>query len=185
VILTSATLTVRQRFDFIGNGLGRDHAKERTLPPEFQLTASSAAVSAAAYAGRARRGFGAKAADEILRLLELSQGGRFAVFTSLRADEKDLYERVSVRSPYPLMLTVYGAAVVLLERFKTNAECGAVATVDFCKGGRAGQQFVVCDCGPIAVCVPSDHRGGAGAKRLDEEGRNAFSEYQVRRRCWR
>src|SRR5262252_407237 len=35
VILTSATLTVGGRFDYIRQRLGVDHAKERTLPPEF------------------------------------------------------------------------------------------------------------------------------------------------------
>src|SRR5205807_132265 len=35
VILTSATLTVGGRFDYIRQRLGIDHARERTLPPEF------------------------------------------------------------------------------------------------------------------------------------------------------
>src|SRR5579885_3343904 len=35
VILTSATLTVEGRFDYIRQRLGLDHAKERALPPEF------------------------------------------------------------------------------------------------------------------------------------------------------
>src|SRR5438046_6293957 len=35
VILTSATLTVGGRFDYIRQRLGIDHAKERALPPEF------------------------------------------------------------------------------------------------------------------------------------------------------
>src|ERR1700739_409581 len=36
VVLTSATLTVGNRFDYIRQRLGLDNAKERTLPPEFQ-----------------------------------------------------------------------------------------------------------------------------------------------------
>ena len=35
VVLTSATLTVGGRFEFIRQRLGLDHVKERTLPPEF------------------------------------------------------------------------------------------------------------------------------------------------------
>src|SRR5579859_2311905 len=35
VILTSATLTVGGRFDYIRQRLGLDHAKEKALPPEF------------------------------------------------------------------------------------------------------------------------------------------------------
>jgi len=35
VVLTSATLTVGGRFEFIRQRLGIDHVKERTLPPEF------------------------------------------------------------------------------------------------------------------------------------------------------
>src|SRR6185295_14607839 len=36
VVMTSATLTVGGRFDYIKQRLGLDHVKERTLPPEFQ-----------------------------------------------------------------------------------------------------------------------------------------------------
>src|SRR6202030_4038115 len=35
VVLTSATLTVGGRFEYIRQRLGLDHVKERTLPPEF------------------------------------------------------------------------------------------------------------------------------------------------------
>src|SRR5207237_2079271 len=35
IILTSATLTVAGRFEYIRNRLGLDHAKEDALPPEF------------------------------------------------------------------------------------------------------------------------------------------------------
>jgi len=179
VILTSATLTVGNRFDFIRQRLGVDHAKERTLPPEFHYGEQVLLYLPPRMPDVRDAGFGAKAADEILRLLELSRGRAFCLFTSY-AQMKDLYERVSVRSPYPLMLQGTAPRSVLLERFKTTPNAVLFATSSFWQGVDVpGEQLscVIVDRLPFAV--PSDPIVAARVRALDEEGRNAFSEYQV------
>ena len=179
VILTSATLTVGNRFDFIRQRLGVDHAKERTLPPEFHYGEQVLLYLPPRMPDVRDAGFGAKAADEILRLLELSHGRAFCLFTSY-AQMKDLYERVSVRSPYPLMLQGTAPRSVLLERFKTTPNAVLFATSSFWQGVDVpGEQLscVIVDRLPFAV--PSDPIVAARVRALDEEGRNAFSEYQV------
>src|SRR6516225_5814455 len=82
VILTSATLTVGGRFDYIRQRLGLDHAKEKALPPEFDYGEQALLYLPKKMPDVRDAGFAGKAADEILRLLELSEGRAFCLFTS-------------------------------------------------------------------------------------------------------
>jgi ATP-dependent DNA helicase DinG len=179
VVLTSATLTVGNRFDYIRQRLGLDNAKERTLPPEFQYDEQALFYLPQRMPDVRDAGFASRAADEILRLLELSEGRAFCLFTSY-AQMKDLYERVSVRSPYPLMLQGTAPRSALLERFKTTPNAVLFATASFWQGVDVpGEQLscVIVDRLPFAV--PSDPIVAARVSALNEEGRNAFAEYQV------
>src|SRR5207244_5283330 len=73
VILTSATLTVGGRFDYIRQRLGIDHAKDRALPPEFDFPNQALLYLPRQMPDVRDAGFAAKAADEIVKLLELSR----------------------------------------------------------------------------------------------------------------
>ena len=179
VVLTSATLTVANRFDYIRQRMGLDNAKERTLPPEFHYGEQALFYLPQRMPDVRDAGFAARAADEILRLLELSEGRAFCLFTSY-AQMKDLYERVSARSPYPLMLQGTAPRSALLERFKITPNAVLFATASFWQGVDVpGEQLscVIVDRLPFAV--PSDPIVAARVNALNEEGRNAFAEYQV------
>jgi len=179
VVMTSATLTVGGRFDYIKQRLGLDHVKERTLPPEFQYGEQVLLYLPQRMPDVRDAGFQAKAAEEILRLLELSEGRAFCLFTSY-SQMRDLFERVSARSPYPLLLQGTAPRSVLLERFKTTPNAVLFATASFWQGVDVpGEQLscVIVDRLPFAV--PSDPIVAARVSALNEEGRNAFAEYQV------
>jgi ATP-dependent DNA helicase DinG len=179
VVLTSATLTVGNRFDYIKQRLGLDHVKERTLPPEFQYGEQALLYLPQRMPDVRDAGFQAKAADEISRLLELSEGRAFCLFTSY-SQMRDLYTRVSARSPFPLLLQGTAPRSVLLERFKTTPNAVLFATASFWQGVDVpGEQLscVIVDRLPFAV--PSDPIVAARVRALNEEGRNAFAEYQV------
>jgi len=179
VVLTSATLTVGNRFDYIRQRLGVDHAKERTLPPEFHYGQQALLYLPQRMPDVRDAGFGAKAADQIVRLLELSEGRAFCLFTSY-AQMKDLYERVTLRVHYPLLLQGTAPRSALLERFKSTPNAVLFATASFWQGVDVpGEQLscVIVDRLPFAV--PSDPIVSARVRALDEEGRNAFAEYQV------
>ena len=179
IVLTSATLTVGNRFDYIRQRLGLDNAKERTLPPEFHYPEQSLLYLPPRMPDVRDAGFQAKAADEILRLLELSEGRAFCLFTSY-AQMKDLYQRVSTRSQHALFLQGTAPRSTLLERFKNTPNAVLFATSSFWQGVDVpGEQLscVIVDRLPFAV--PSDPIVAARVRALDEEGRNAFAEYQV------
>jgi len=179
VILTSATLTVAGRFEFIRQRLGLDHAKECALPPEFDFQQQALLYLPQKMPDVRDSGFPGKAADEIVQLLELSQGRAFCLFTSY-AQMNDLFERVRMRVDFPLMVQGTAPRSVLLERFKNTPNAVLFATASFWQGVDVpGEQLscVIVDRLPFAV--PSDPIVAARVRALEEEGRNPFSEFQV------
>ena len=56
IVMTSATLAVGGRFDFLKQRLGIQVAQETVLPHEFDYAAASIALYSRGPAGRARRG---------------------------------------------------------------------------------------------------------------------------------
>ena len=179
VILTSATLTVAGRFEFIRQRLGLDHAKECALPPEFDFQQQALLYLPQKMPDVRDAGFPGKAADEIVQLLELSQGRAFCLFTSY-SQMNDLFERVRTRVEFPLMLQGTAPRSVLLERFKNTPNAVLFATASFWQGVDVpGEQLscVIVDRLPFAV--PSDPIVAARVRALQDEGRNPFSEFQV------
>ena len=179
VILTSATLTVAGRFEFIRQRMGLDHAKECALPPEFDYEEQTLLYLPQRMPDVRDGGFAGKAADEIVALLELSQGRAFCLFTSY-AQMNDLFERVRGRLDFPVLLQGTAPRSVLLERFKTTPNAVLFATASFWQGVDVpGDQLscVIVDRLPFAV--PSDPVVAARVRALQEEGRNPFAEFQV------
>jgi len=179
VILTSATLTVAGRFEFIRRRLGLDHVKECALPPEFDYSRQALLYLPQKMPDVRDAGFPAKAADEIVQLLELSQGRAFCLFTSY-LQMNDLFDRVSSRVGFPLLIQGTAPRSVLLERFKNTPNAVLFATASFWQGVDVpGEQLscVIVDRLPFAV--PSDPIVAARVRALQDEGRNPFAEFQV------
>jgi len=172
-------LTVAGRFEFIRQRLGLDHAKEYALPPEFDFQQQALLYLPQKMPDVRDAGFPGKAADEIVQLLELSQGRAFCLFTSY-SQMNDLFERVRTRVEFPLMLQGTAPRSVLLERFKNTPNAVLFATASFWQGVDVpGEQLscVIVDRLPFAV--PSDPIVAARVRALQDEGRNPFSEFQV------
>ncbi|HZC65716.1 MAG TPA: ATP-dependent DNA helicase [Candidatus Dormibacteraeota bacterium] len=179
VVMTSATLTVGGRFEYIRHRLGVDHVKERALPPEFDYGKQALLYLPRTVPDIRNAGYPAAAADEIVRLLELSQGRAFCLFTSY-SQMNDLFERVRSRVSFPLLLQGTAPRSALLERFKNTPGAVLFATASFWQGVDVpGEQLscVIVDRLPFAV--PSDPIVAARVRSLEEDGRNAFSEFQV------
>jgi ATP-dependent DNA helicase DinG len=179
VVMTSATLTVGGRFEYIRHRLGVDHVKERALPAEFDYGKQALLYLPRTMPDIRNAGYPAAAADEIVRLLELSQGRAFCLFTSY-SQMNDLFERVRPRVSFPLLLQGTAPRSALLERFKNTPGAVLFATASFWQGVDVpGEQLscVIVDRLPFAV--PSDPIVAARVRSLEEDGRNAFSEFQV------
>jgi ATP-dependent DNA helicase DinG len=179
VILTSATLTVAGRFEFIRQRMGLDHAQECSVPPEFDYGQQVLLYLPQRMPDVRDTGFSSKAADEIVTLLEVSQGRAFCLFTSY-SQMNDLFGRVRDRLDFPLLLQGTAPRSVLLERFKSTPHAVLFATASFWQGVDVpGEQLscVIVDRLPFAV--PSDPVVAARVRALEEDGRNPFAEFQV------
>src|SRR6267143_391104 len=172
IVLTSATLTVAGRFEYIRQRLGLEHAREGALPPEFDWANQALFYMPRNIPDVRSPGFPQTAADEIVKLLELSEGRAFCLFTSY-AQMNDLFERVCGRVSFPLLLQGTAPRSVLLERFKNTQGAVLFATSSFWQGVDVpGDQLscVIVDRLPFAV--PSDPIVAARVKALQEDGRN-------------
>jgi ATP-dependent DNA helicase DinG len=179
IVLTSATLAVEGRFNFLKQRLGVDMASERVLPSEFDFAEQALFYIPATLPDVRDASFPERAAQEIVRLLEISRGRAFCLFTSY-GQMNDLYERVRTRVRFPLMIQGSAPRSALLEKFRTTPGAVLFATSSFWQGVDVrGEQLscVIVDRLPFAV--PSDPIVSARVRALQEDGRNAFAEYQV------
>ena len=179
VVLTSATLAVEGRFDYLKQRLGVLPACESVLPQEFDYRKQAILYVPRSLPDVRHPAFPENAAEEIRRLLEISDGRAFCLCTS-NAQMRDLYERISGRVSFPLLLQGTAPRTVLLDRFRTTPHAVLFATASFWQGVDVpGAQLscVIVDRLPFAV--PSDPIVAARVRALQEDGRNAFAEYQV------
>jgi len=179
VVLTSATLAVGGRFDFLKQRLGLENAQERVLPQEFDFRTQALLYVPAELPDVRDPSFAEKAAEEIARLLECSQGRAFCLFTSY-SQMNQIFERVRPRVRFPLLLQGSAPRSALLERFRATPGAVLFATASFWQGVDVpGAQLscVIVDRLPFAV--PTDPVVAARVRALQEDGRNAFAEYQV------
>jgi len=179
VVLTSATLAVGGRFDYLKQRLGLDSAQERVLPQEFDFRTQALLYVPARLPDVRDPSFAEKAAEEIARLLECTEGRAFCLFTS-HSQMKQVFERVRPRVRFPLLLQGSAPRSALLERFRATSGAVLFATASFWQGVDVpGAQLscVIVDRLPFAV--PTDPVVAARVRALQEDGRNAFAEYQV------
>jgi len=179
VILTSATLTVGGRFDFLKQRLGLRTARERILPQEFDFKRQAILYIPWRLPDVRDAAFAEKAAQEIVGLLEITDGRAFCLFTSY-SQMNQIYDLVRERSPFPMLLQGTAPRTALLERFRTTPGAVLFATSSFWQGVDVpGSELscVIVDRLPFAV--PSDPVVAARVRALTEDGRNAFAEYQV------
>jgi ATP-dependent DNA helicase DinG len=179
VVLTSATLAVGGRFDYLKQRLGVMPANEVVLPQEFDYPEQALLYIPRALPDVRNPAFAASAADEIARLLEISRGRAFCLFTSY-VQMRDVYERVSSRVKFPLLLQGTAPRSILLDRFRSTPHAVLFATASFWQGVDVpGAQLSCVIIDKLPFAVPSDPIVAARVRALEEDGRNAFAEYQI------
>ncbi|HEV8131823.1 MAG TPA: ATP-dependent DNA helicase [Acidobacteriota bacterium] len=178
VILTSATLTTDNSFRYIRNRLGFHQAEELILDSEFDLNSQSMLYIPMLPDPRQHQ-YLERACAEIERLLEISRGRAFLLFTSFAQMER-CYERLLPDLKFPVFKQGDLPKNLLLEKFRSTPSSVLFATTSFWQGvdvqGDA-LSCVVIDKLPFAV--PTDPIVAARMQYLQSQGRNAFEEYSV------
>jgi ATP-dependent DNA helicase DinG len=178
-VLTSATLAVGGGFEFIRQRLGLEHARESVLPSHFDYESQALLYLPPDLPDPRTAQFTAKAAERIRRLLEITRGRAFVLFTSY-AQMNDIYQRLLGEVEFPILRQGDAPKSALLEEFRLTPNAVLFATSSFWQGVDVqGEQLscVIIDRLPFAV--PSDPVVAARVKAIDADGGNAFFQYQV------
>jgi ATP-dependent DNA helicase DinG len=178
-VLTSATLAVGGGFDYMRGRLGLQYARASVLPSHFDYENQALLYVPPDLPDPRTPQFTAKAADTIRRLLEITRGRAFVLFTSY-AQMKEIYQRLLGEIEFPMLLQGDAPKTALLEEFRLTPNAVLFATSSFWQGVDVqGEQLscVVIDRLPFAV--PSDPVVAARVRAIDAAGGNAFAEYQV------
>jgi ATP-dependent DNA helicase DinG len=178
-VLTSATLAVGGGFEYIRQRLGMEHARESVLPSHFDYENQALLYVPPDLPDPRTPQFTAKAAERIRKLLEITRGRAFVLFTSY-AQMNEIYQRLLGELEFPLLKQGDAPKSALLDEFRLTPNAVLFATSSFWQGVDVqGEQLscVIIDRLPFAV--PSDPVVAARVKAIDAEGGNAFFQYQV------
>ncbi|MBL8219677.1 MAG: ATP-dependent DNA helicase, partial [Bryobacterales bacterium] len=179
VILTSATLAVAGNFDFLQSRLGIPHARSLTVSSQFEYSKQALLYVPQALPDPRSPAFLPASCDEILRLLSLTQGRAFVLFTSYQ-QMRATHERISAAIDYPTFLQGTAPRHSILEDFRTTPNAVLFATSSFWQGVDVpGDQLscVIIDRLPFAV--PSDPVVDARIRMIREGGGNPFYDDQI------
>jgi ATP-dependent DNA helicase DinG len=184
VILTSATLTVadasgKPSFDHLKKRLGIPFPKELVVPSHFDY-AKQALLYLPQYLPPPRHpDFLPHAAEKIRRVLEITHGRAFCLFTSY-AQMRELHDRLLCELPYPLLLQGTAPRHLLLQQFRETPNAVLFGTSSFWQGiDVQGEQLSCVIVDKLPFAVPSDPIMKARTDAIAAAGGNAFNDLQV------
>jgi ATP-dependent DNA helicase DinG len=184
VILTSATLTVAAQdgtpnFDHLRKRLGVPFPKELVVPSHFDY-AKQALLYLPPYMPAPRDPqFLPQAAEKIRRVLEITRGRAFCLFTSY-AQMRELHDRLLTQLPYTLMMQGSAPRHVLLQQFRETPNAVLFGTSSFWQGiDVQGEQLSCVIIDKLPFAVPTDPIMKARTDAITAAGGNAFNDLQV------
>jgi ATP-dependent DNA helicase DinG len=179
VILTSATLTVQGGFEHMRKRLGMTEARELVVPSHFKYGEQALLYLPPNMPDPREPDFPEAAANCIRRVLDITRGRAFCLFTSY-AQMRDLYERLLPVLDFPLLLHGTAPRKALLEQFRETPNAVLFGTSSFWQGVDVQGESLSCviiDKLPFAV--PSDPVVAARMRAIEEAGGKPFFDYQV------
>lgn len=184
-ILTSATLSVDGRFDFIRARLGLSdsndaaHLREVLCASHFDHLRQALLFVPAHLPAPASPLYTEESTEVVSRVLKLTEGRAFVLFTSFQQMEKS-YRQLSRRLDYPVLVQGEAGRTALLNKFRKTPHAVLCATASFWQGvDVVGEQLSCVIIDKLPFAVPDDPIVRARTRALEAAGRNGFLEYQV------
>jgi ATP-dependent DNA helicase DinG len=183
-IFTSATLSVRADFSHYQREMGLEEAATSAWDSPFDYMTQAMLFVPDGLPDPNSAGYTAKVVEAALPVIEAAEGRTFFLFTSLRAmrEARELIALGMRRMgmDYPVLMQGEGSRSELLERFRRLGNAVLLGSQSFWEGvdvrGEA-LSLVIIDRLPFAP--PDDPVLAARIEQLNNQGRNAFLEYQL------
>ncbi len=178
-VLTSATLTVQGGFEHIRKRLGLREARELVVPSHFKYDRQAVLYLPPNMPDPRTEAFVDEAAETIERVLKITRGRAFCLFTSYN-QMRLLHERLLPVLDFPILLHGSAPRKALLEQFRDTPNAVLFGTSSFWQGVDVQGEALSCviiDRLPFAV--PTDPIVQARMKAIEEDGGKPFFDYQV------
>ena len=178
-VLTSATLAVDGGFEYLKSRLGIESTEELLLPSPFDYGSQAVLYVPRRMPEPRSPAFVERATEQVVRLLGMSRGRAFVLFTSY-ANMNAVAEQLAGRIPYPVLVQGEAPKPVLLETFRTTPGAVLLATSSFWQGvDVVGEQLSCVIIDKLPFASPTDPVVAARIERLRNRGGNPFAVYQV------
>ena len=178
-VLTSATLTVDGRFDYVRGRLGIRAATEVRLESEFDYRSQALLYLPPRMPDPRSPDFTMAAGRQVVELLKRSEGRAFVLFTSY-ASLRAVQAIAEMALEYPMLVQGTAPRSQLLKQFRETPHSVLFATSSFWQGvdvvGEA-LSCVIVDKLPFAS--PGDPITAARIDAIRARGGEPFDEYQV------
>ena len=179
VILTSATLSIGGSFRFVRERLGVEVAEEQAIASPFDYPSQAILYAPRDVPEPRRAGHMDRLESEIRRLLEITRGRAFLLFTSYAALD-EMRSRLCRDVDFPLLAQGDEPKNLLLDRFRLTPSAVLLGTISFWQGvdvpGEA-LSLVVIDKLPFEV--PTDPLVEARLERIRALRKSPFRDYQL------
>jgi ATP-dependent DNA helicase DinG len=178
-ILVSATLTTGEDATFVRRRLGLDHAREAVVGSPYDFPEQALLYVPRAMPDPRSEDFTARAAEEIVSLLTLSEGRALVLTSSYRA--LDAYrERVRDRVPYEVLVQGEAPRERLLERFREEVDSVLIATSTFWQGVDVpGESLSLLVIDKLPFSAPGDPLHEARCEAVEKGGGDWFRDYAL------
>lgn len=178
-VLTSATLTVDGRFDYVKSRLGVEDADELAVPSEFDYERQALLYLPRRMPLPRDERFADAAAWETAQLLRCSRGRAFVLFTSY-ATMRAVVQRLELELEYPVLVQGTAPRSRLLAEFRATPNAVLFATSSFWQGVDVqGEQLSAVIIDKLPFASPGDPIVSARIESLTAQGLSAFEQYQV------
>ena len=182
VVLTSATLSTNNSFNFVKERLGLDaeQTDDFIAPSSFDYQKQAILYLPQRMPEPRAPEFNDAAASEIVKLLEITQGRAFVLATS-NASMRALYERVAAQVDFPCFVQGTTSKTGILDRFRKTSNAVLFATASFWQGVDVrGEQLSCVIIDKLPFAVPTDPIVAARQRFIDaERPGKSFAEYSV------
>ncbi len=179
IILTSATLSAMNHFKFIKEQIGIKNAEEVRLTTPFDYETQALLYLPTHLPNPSNPTFSDALSEEIMKILEASQGRAFLLFTSWKNLEA-VYQNISGRLPYLCLKQGDQPKQYLIEAFRKELSSVLFGTSSFWQGVDVDGETLSCVIiDKLPFSSPADPLITARIESLARQGKNPFMTFQV------